>query len=218
MGFEIASQAVGLCERLGLWLWLVSMLLCGHFSPELHAIGIQRLEGEGVDVGKGIERADAMADGRVEVGECRVDVGSALFLDEAAEGGRVETGVEVLLEDTGADCLLVKDGRLEDRTCAGKGSLGSEDGDRGDKGGVDGGDPHAAETAPKGTVAEPGGGGEILLGVWGDDGGGCCGGGGEGRGRGNGRELGWGREVREGTALEETFFEGSDLLAESDVL
>jgi hypothetical protein len=153
-----------------------------------------------VDVGKGVECAEAR---RVEV----VDVGGALFLDEAAV--RVEGGVEVLLEDTGADGLFVKDGWLED------GARG--EGDRGDERGVHGGDTHATEAAPKGTVAEPGRGGEVLLRVWRDDGG-CCGDGGEGRRGGDGGQLGRGREVGEGTPVEETLFEGRDLLAEGGVL
>ena len=189
-------------------------MLCGHFAPELHAIGVEGLEGEGVDVGKGVECADAMGEGGVEVGECRVDVGGALFLDETTVRGRVEGGVEVFLEDTGTDGLFVKDGWLED----GAGCLGGKDGDGGDEGGVHGGDTHATEAAPKGTVAEPGRGGEVLLCVWSEDGGGCCGGGGQ-RGRGgNGRQLGGRREVGEGTTLEETLFECGDLLAEGDIL
>ena len=217
MGFEIAGQAVGLCDWLRVWLWL-GMLLRSHLSPELHAISVERLEGKGVDVGKRIERADAVVDGRAEVGEGRVDVGRALFLDKATERGRVETGVEVLLEDTGTDSLFVKDGGFENGAPARKGSLGGEDGDRGDKGGVDGGDTHATETAPKGPVAEPGRGGEVFLGVWGDDGRCCYGRGSEGRGRGNGGQLGGRREVRKCAPLEETLFEGGDLLAESDIL
>lgn len=151
-----------------------------------------------------------MGDGRVEVGECRVDIGGALFLDETTVR-RVEGRVEVLLEDTRADGLFVKDGWLED-------GAGSEGGDRGDECGVHGSDTHATETTPKCTVAEPGRGGQVLLCVWRDDGGGCGGDGGEGRRGGNGRQLGGGWEVREGTALEETLFEGGNLLAEGDIL
>ena len=161
---------MGLCGML-LWLWLV-MLLCGHLSPELHTIGIEGLEGKRVDIRKGIECADAMTDGGVEVGECWVNVGRALFLDEATVGGRVETGVEVLLEDAGANGFFVKDGWLEDGAATGEGgwrSLGSKDGDRGDKGGMDGGDADATKTAPKGTVAEPGRRGKVLLCIWGKD-------------------------------------------------
>jgi hypothetical protein len=120
-------------------------------------VGVKGLEGEGVDIGKGVKCAEAMSEGWVEVGERRVDVGGALFLDETAIG--VESGVEILLQDTGTDSLFIKDGWLE-------GGARSEGGDR----------PwgrtrcarayiHATETTPKGTVAEPGQGGEVLLGV-----------------------------------------------------
>lgn len=173
MRLETAGQTMRLCVQIRLWLWLVSMLLCGHLSPELHAIGIKGLEGERVDIGKGIECADTMADGRIEVAECRVDVGRALFLDEAMVRGRVETRVEVFLEDTGTDGLFVKDGRVEDVAATrerGVGCLGSEDGDRRDECGVDGSDADTTETAPKGTVAEPGRCGKVLLCIWGNDG------------------------------------------------
>ena len=145
----------------------MGVLLRSHLSPELHAVRIEGLEGEGVDVGEGIECAEAV---RAEIGESGVDVGRALFLDKTAIGGRVETGVEVLLEDAGTDRLFVKDGGFENGAATRKGSLGGQGGDRGDEGSVHRSDTHPTKAAPKGTVAEPGRSGEVFLCIWGDDG------------------------------------------------
>ena len=199
----------------------MGVLLRSHLAPKLHAISIKGLEGERVDIREGVERADTMAKRRIEVVEGRIDVGGALFLDETTEGCRVETRVEILLQDTRPDCLLVKDGGLENGTGGCGGCLGSED--RGDKRGMYRSDSHATEATPKGTVAEPGRSGKVLLCIWGEDrrgrgsGWGGCKCGSLWRRHRDGGQLGRRGKVGEGATLEETFFECSNLLAEGDV-